>query len=372
MTDTTTMQTPKSLRGERFVDLPREQRHRLATRPLCEALLAECAAQRHENPAQAIVTAWRALGVAAYLDRASLGPDSLGITHHTDILARTWAELGNCYRVAGYLRTAEEGLARAERLRVRGTGDPLLHARVAELTASLRCDQRRFAEVFRELKVAEAIYGERGDGHNLGRILLQKGIYSGYDGDAEGSLQQLERALSMIDPQRDPKLTLSALHNYVWMLVENGKVRRARNYLALHRHFYLTAGGRIDRVKLKWLEARIALGLNDLCRGEELLAEVRGDFERQGLCYHAALAGLDLAALWARQGTRQPAVLQLLDELVARFTELGVEREALGALLLLRQQLDRGELLAQAARAIKMTFLTLQQVAIAARRASAA
>lgn len=364
MTDTTILQTLESLRGERFVDLPREQRRTLASWPLCEALLAECAAQRHENPAQAIVTGWRALAVAAYLDRASLGAE-----RHDDILARTWAELGNCYRVSGQLYAAEQGLARAERLRLRGTGDPLLHARVAELTASLRCDQRRFAEVFRVLKVPEAIYGQRGDLHNLGRILLQKGIYSGYDGDAEGSLQQLERALAMIDPRRDPKLTLSALHNYVWMLVENGKVRRARNYLALHRHFYLTAGGRIDRIKLKWLDARIALGLRDLRRAEELLAEVRREFERQGLCYHAALAGLDLATLWTCQAARQTEVVPLLDELVARFTELGVEREALGALLLLRQQLERGEL---ALRSIKMTFLTLQQVAIAARRASAA
>ncbi len=365
MTDITKLQTlESSLRGERFVDLSREQRRVLASRPLCEALLADCASQRHENPVQAIVLAWRALAVAAHLDRASLG-----VTLHNDILARTWGELGNCYRVAGQLHAAEAGLVRAERLRLRGTGDPLLHARVAELTASLRCDQRRFADVFRELKVPEAIYVQRGDSHNLGRILLQKGIYSGYDGDAEGSLQQLERALAMIDPQRDAKLTLSALHNYVWMLVENGKVRRARNYLGLHRHFYLTAGGRIDRIKLKWLDARIALGLEDLDRAEELLGEVRRDFERQGLCYHAALAGLDLAALWVRRGARQPQVVELLDGVVARFTELGVEREALGAVLLLRRQIARGELISQS---IKMTFLTLQQVAIAARRAAAA
>jgi hypothetical protein len=350
--------------GELFLGLPQEQRRRLATLACWEALLAACAVQRHDNPARAVAIAWAAVAVAAHLDR-----DLLGAGGHADILARSWAELGNSYRVAGRLHSAEVGLRRAGRLCQRGTGDHLLRARLAELTASLRCDQRRFAEVFRELKVAEAIHRERGDDHDLGRILLQKGIYSGYDGDAEGSLEQLCRAWEMIDRERDPLLTLSVVHNLCWMLVENGKVRKARNFLAQHRDRYRSHGGAIDRLKLRWLEARIALGLHDLRLAEELLSEVRAEFDRQGLCYYSALVGLDLAALWVRQRRRPSEVFALVDELLARFREVGVEREALASLLLLREQVARrGELVAER---LKMAFLTLQQMAAASRAAAA-
>jgi hypothetical protein len=349
--------------GMRFLSMPREQRRLQATVPLWESLLAACAVQRHESPVRALETARTALAVAAHLDGAALGPQPLA-----DLLARSWAELGNSYRVAGHLLRAEAGLRRAGRLAARGTGDLLLRARLAELTASLRCDQRRFTEVFRELKVAEAIHRERGDRHDLGRILLQKGIYSGYDGDAAGSLEQLVRAWEMIDRERDPKLALSALHNLAWMLVENGKVRKARNFLAQNRDRYRTHGGAVDRIKLKWLEARIALGLTDLRRAEDLLAEVRAELDGLGLCYHSALAGLDLAALWVRQSRRRADIFTLLDALLTRFREVGVEREALATLLLLREQVARGEVLAQH---LKMAFLTLQQVAVASRAAAA-
>jgi hypothetical protein len=52
--------------------------------------------------------------------------------------------------------------------------------------------------------------------------------------------------------------------------------------------------------------------------------------------YPAALVGLDLAALWARQG-RNGEIGEIAGELVATFRALGIAREAIAALLVLQR-----------------------------------
>jgi hypothetical protein len=54
-----------------------------------------------------------------------------------------------------------------------------------------------------------------------------------------------------------------------------------------------------------------------------------------GLAYKAALAGLDLAAVWFRQG-RLGQIPRLVDEILAAFRERRIAREAIAAILLVR------------------------------------
>ena len=98
------------------------------------------------------------LAELARLAADRLDPAVHGADQRTDMQARAWAELANAYRIADDFSQAEAAMACALDLRAQGTGDPLLYARIADLDASLLCDQRRFKEAFRMLDLAYAIH----------------------------------------------------------------------------------------------------------------------------------------------------------------------------------------------------------------------
>lgn len=302
---------------------------------LCEELLAQSAALRRDDPAGAVRAARAAVAVARQLDARRYGPGLL-----TDLQARAWAELGNAYRVHDQLQPAERAFARAARLAARGTGAPALAARVAELTAALRAHQRRFAEAFADLAHAESLYRRGGDRTGTGRVLVSKGLYSSYDGDLDGALLALHDGLAQLDAEADSQLRLLALHNIALCRIEQGRFREARTALFQLLPLYHRHAGRMDWVRRRWLEGRIAAGLGELDKAERELLAARGDFEQAGLAFAAAIVDLDLVAVWLRQG-RTREIYSAVGGLVDAFRRIGVEREALGAVLLLAEALSR-------------------------------
>lgn len=296
---------------------------------LCESLLERSRALRWEDAAGMVRAAELARLAADALD-----PERCGRAALADLKALVAIELANAYRVADDYERAERALLAAVEHRRQGSGDPLLLARIADLSASLRGAQRRFREAFRLLDIAHDLYLAEGDAHRAGRALIKKGLYTGHANDPHGAIRLLARGLAGIDRARDPKLTFSTLHNLIDFLVEVGECREARLQLWKMRRLYRTHGGRLFDLKLRWLEGQIALGLGELERAGRDLACARRELAAAGLHYHAALAGLDLAQVWIRQG-RTAEVRELVEQMVAAFRTVHVEREALAALLTL-------------------------------------
>jgi tetratricopeptide (TPR) repeat protein len=297
---------------------------------LVEELLTRSRELRHESPAATVQYA-----ELAKLAAENLAPDRYGACRVEDARARSWAELGNAYRIADELAQADEAFAHAERHRKAGTGDPLLAASIADLTASLRCHQRHFGEAFRLLDRAYVLYVDHGDRHRGGRALISKGIYTGYSGEPEEALWLLGRGLTMIDRRREPALLPQALHAILWFKIDLGEYSLVRSLLRELPWLYKRDGGKMDFLKLRWLEGKAAAGMGDLSAAETAFTEVRAGMTKDGLTYHAALAGLDLAAAWFRQG-RIGAIPPLVEEMIAAFKAQDIKREALAALLLLR------------------------------------
>lgn len=304
---------------------------------LCEALIDKSYALRHEDR-----TAMLQLADLARLAADRLDPAVYGADRRKDMQARTWAELANAYRITDDFAQAEAAMACALDLRTEGTGDPLLYARIADLNASLLCDQRRFKDAFRMLDLACAIHRRHSDSHEVGRVSILKGLYTGYAGKPEEGLQLLVRGLSMIDRDRDPKLVFHTLHNILLLRVELGQFEQARRQLQRMRPLYAAHAGWLDMVKLHRLEGEIAAGLGDLVTAEATFQQIRQDLNDAGMGYEAALFSLDLAAVWLRQG-RTAEVRGLAAEMVATFRVLGVEREAMSALHMLQDALDRDQ-----------------------------
>jgi tetratricopeptide (TPR) repeat protein len=344
------------LKGRRFTDLPAELQERLSTWSVCEELLRRSAEVRFDDPERMVQTARLAVAVAGRLDPIRCGRAPLA-----DLQARAWAELANALRVHDDMRGSDRALVRATQYLRRGTGQPAAAARLAELTASLRAHQRRFREAFQHLQEAQDLYEREKDRTAVGRVLIKRGLYSGYDGDSEGALHFLQQGLRLVSARRDPKLRLIALHNLVFLRAAQGELREARKTLFRMLPLYHQHAGKMDWLRLRGLEGMIAAGLGELDRAERAFRLEKEGFEEAGLVFAAAIADLELVTVWLRMGAAekvQEARLTIF-RLVDVFRGIGVEREALGAILLLSEAQMREALTVEL---VEATVRVLQQL----------
>jgi tetratricopeptide (TPR) repeat protein len=304
---------------------------------LCETLMERSREVRHDNLQSMLHLAGLAREAAERVESGERSPRETA-----DLRARAWAELSNAWRACDDLSQAETAMVHALELQAAGTGSESLLARMADLSASLFCDQRRFTEAFQMLDTAHGLYQRLGAAHDAGRVLVMKGLFTGYTGNAEEGLQILARALTTIDRDRDPRLAFHVLHNILLFRVELAEFEEARRQLQRMRPLYERHAGPNEWVKLRSIEGKIAAGLGDLPRAEELFRGVRRDLDAAGLGYQAAIISMDLAAVCLRLG-KKAEVRQLVGEMVATFRSLGVEREAMASLLMLTEAVEQDQ-----------------------------
>lgn len=316
---------------------PRERRFgRVRSEPrlwllkVCDLLEAASRKAWADDPATAVEMAELAVEVAERLDSRGYGEALVG-----DARALAWAYLGNARRIASDLDRAEEALFHAERLYRQFETDFLTEAEILVFQASLRNTQGRFAEAAALLDRALPLYREAGDVHQEGRTLILKGMVLGDRGDFEEAVASLAGGLARIDPAAEPRLTLVAHHNLAWYLCDDGKHGAASEALERNRPLYLELGNRMDLVRLRWLEGRIALGLGRFAEAVRALGLARDAFLEQEIGFDAALVSLDLAMVYARQGDTE-GVRRTVAEIVPVFQACRVQSEALASLLLLR------------------------------------
>lgn len=289
----------------------------------------------------------RATNLQAALDfalLAALKADRLGgpflLADLADLRARAWAELGNLERAADDLAGAESSLGIALDHLQAGSGDPLLFARLLDIHGSLYRDQRRFLEAARALDRASHLYLANGERHRAGRALITKGVALIHAEQPDQALEALDQALDYLN-RNEPKAILAAVHNVLLALTDSGRHELASRLLWSCRPLYQAHAAPLDRVRLLGLEAKVAAGLGQAARAERLFREEKAGFEAAGLAYDAALVGLDLAGLLLEQG-RPAEVLGLVDEMLGRFEQRGILREACACYLVLRRAVETG------------------------------
>lgn len=305
------------------------------TSGLCELLLERSWSLRHDDPKQMLRLAGLATEAADRLE-----PERYGMQATVDLRARAWGEYANACRISDDLVQAERAIGRALELRKQGSGSELLRARLAELTAGILSHQRQFPGAFQALDLAYSIHKKHGDPQSAARVLVKRGIYTGRSGDPEQGIQILARTLRDLGDDGDSKLRFLVLHNILLFRVEQGEFRTASVQLFEMRPLYARHAGAVDLVKLRWIEGKIAAGLDEWERAERAFRQVREEFEARGQIYHSAVMGLELVVVWLRQG-RNDEVKRLVLETLEVFRSRYVARESIAALLLLRDALDR-------------------------------
>jgi len=321
----------------------------------CEALIERCRTLRYSDPEGMVLSASLAVNLAQQaLSKQGESADLI------DLEARAWAELGNAHRVADDMVEAEATLSRALIRSGEGTGDPLLLARIMDLTASLYIDQRRFQEARQLLDSVYAIYQHTGDTQAAARTFISRGLASNRAFDPEEAIGFLAEGIRRIDPTHDPKLILAAVHGLLWSLVDAGRDVQANWLLAEARPLYEAHGERFDRLPQLWLEGRIASHLGQDEKAETILLRVREEYRDSDIAYDVALVSLDLATLWLRQG-RTAEIKSLLDETIAILNAKHLQREALGALLMLKKAFESDQATAALVRTATIELSRLER-----------
>lgn len=306
-----------------------------------EALLQKSWEARFENPQEMVLEAGLASTWAQGLD-----PRQYGTGFVQELRCRALIELGNAYRVADELDQAQKTLDQADRVMVEGLEDglemdELLALRLCDIQASLHADRRLFAESCEALDAIHMIHLQRGDRHLAGRALISKGAHKTSQGNTAEAEQLILHGLEMIDARREPSLVLVSLHNLLSLMVDRGQFRDAQAILFRNRTQLSEVAGRINLLKLKAMEGRIAAGLGDLAMAERIFREVTQELQSENLSYKAALSSLELAVVlreMERDAEAQTAVL----EAVEVFLRLGVDRVAIAAMLVLRKACEAG------------------------------
>ncbi len=167
----------------------------------------------------------------------------------------------------------------------------------------------------------------------------------------------LATGLSFVEEKHDRGVVRAALLAQAEFLTDCGRFREARRALwELRRRLPKTGRGLYER-KIRWLEGQIFVGLGDLGRAEQALLRVREDFQKAGLPFKAALAGLDLGSVWLRQDRFEEATAIVLD-CTGVLLSLKIARGLPGLALLLHEASRRG----------KLTLALLERIIVSVRK----
>ena len=157
---------------------------RFRTWGLAELLIDESFRHRFDEPARPRLLADLGVELASRLDVAVYGSAAVN-----DLRARAWAMRGNALRLTSDLRGSARCLTRALKLLEEGSGDPLEEARVCELFAALRSNQRRVDLAVRLQERALRLYRRAGHRDRLGKAMVDLASYNALVGDRDRAIE---------------------------------------------------------------------------------------------------------------------------------------------------------------------------------------
>jgi tetratricopeptide (TPR) repeat protein len=334
--------------------------HRQEAEPLLKDLLRRPAAERrrmveeyeaYRTWALAERTAFASVKLAAHdadaaLEMARLAVRMAELTPGSEewrsrLGGLCWGLLANATRVKGDFPSADAAFGRSDRLwRAGATADPgqlLDGTRLLDLKASLRRHQGRFEESLDLL--SEALAVSRSEEASA-RILLKKAFTLEQMGDWQRAIRALEAARPLVEKQGDLRNRCVLEFNLCVCLIAASRYAEGQALLPKVRALAVELGNRLDLLRCRWLQGRIAAGQGRLEEAVIDLEAVAGELIALAIAFDAGRVCLDLAELYLRQ-RRTAEVKRLSSRIVAVFRAQQVHSEVLAAVILFQKAAEQ-------------------------------
>jgi tetratricopeptide (TPR) repeat protein len=315
-----------------------------------ERLIEVSKFEMRRDPQRAANAARLAMAVAKHLKV----PSDL----RNDYLATASAISGNALRLSADFAGAEMALNAAWDLRDEGTSDPLVDGLIHRYEGALHEDLGNYEDAEISYNNALTEYESAGDEHLQGRTLLSMAAAALYYDPAK-ALANLGRAGGLYDSSLEPFLDWCSRHTEVWALNELGKPEAALALLEDSREMYQHFGSSDLWVRLRmyWVEARIAFNLGKIREAEEILAMLFRLLDVEGNHpVELTLVAVDLLHAVAVQEGRHEDVVRFAGELLPLLRALGLHDQGRAIILLLPESLRRGVLDGARWKAVKDYF----------------
>jgi tetratricopeptide (TPR) repeat protein len=251
-----------------------------------------------------------------------------------DLQAQAQCELANAWRVYNDYPKAWGNLQSAFHLRLQGTREEDLLARLLDVKASIYADQREFTAAHECLDQVLRISRRLRLPRLSIKILVQKGTIYGSAGEFREAIGCLKRVLPRMDPARDDDLVLSVRFNLASFLADVGEHREARRHAWGLAGRFEEAGQRLNAAKVRWLAAKIHRELGELERAERELVSAREGFLAVQDSFLAGLVTLELALLVHRR-SRVGEAVSFASEALQIFVGLRIGRDVIASLTFL-------------------------------------
>ena len=304
---------------------------RFHTLKLCDALQARARDLWLLDPAQSLIFADLAVEVAQHLQTGRYGSALV-----EDARARSWAKLGNIFRVTTDLRRSEQALAQAWLHHSQAGQDASTEVEILGYIANLRRAQSRFSDAVHLCDRALYLCREGEDSVLEADNLIRKGHILARGGQYESAILVIRQGLAKLTPGEHQWLIFHGTHNLAAALSINGSPVEAARLLEEALPVYRDNGRKIAPAWDFWLEGLVAKNLCDFPRAETALRNAQESFLDNRLSDRVVAVTLELAEIYHRTGKRRE-VKEALHEVIPLSEALGLHREALMARLLYGQ-----------------------------------
>jgi len=318
---------------------------------LCERVAAESIEAAGDDPQEAVRLAELAVRIAELCP----GPE-----------AWTWRvggyaglHLANARRASGNLPAARAARVRGKKLWQAGAAaDPglLNEALVLGLEANLLLADRRFAEALKLIE--EALRVDR-SGITASLLYTKASILADMD-DLQGSTAALEKAASLVDAKREPRLALGIRLLLLLDLCLEDRAAEAQPHLGEVRSIAERLNRDLDLTRVLWMEGLVAAGVGRNAEAEANLQQVRGEMAKREIAFDYALVTLDLTVVLLSEN-RTAEVRALATDLIWIFRKQQVSENALAALHLFREAARREAATVGLARLVRRFLYRAQQ-----------
>ncbi len=311
-----------------------------------ELLCERSRATLSTSPGEALDLADLAVEAADRLPVGAYGP-----VLAADFQGRARVFLALARRKTGDLHGAEEGLTEAERLLSEGSRDPSERAWLLEVRGGLLTRQRRTSEALRMYRSAARCYRSAGARAPLGRIYSRIARAWSEAEESERDARVLCLAAVGMDATNDRRTAMALAHNLLEVLLGLGERDRAETVLREAIPAYEIFAKPVERLALRWTEARVHARAGDLGRAAVSFRAARDGYLDLGMVIEGALCCLEWALIQARRG--QPdLVAKVAEEMTPIFASRKLSRETLAALSLFRQAAEEHGATAQMIQAV--------------------